>query len=597
MGKRLGLIIGINSYQDATFRSLQYAEMDARALAQWLVNAKGGNWSPADVQFVQGAYATRELLESLITQICAGLAGADDQALVYFAGHGFLDERTGDSYLALAHSRYLQPETALHVPSLLEKALGRSHARQVIVVFDYVQTGRLWKQRRTTLYDSTPLIGPSVLQGLQRMPNRLVLCSCRGNEQASEAGDKSLGVFAYRTIVGLCGPARDPATGQITLQRLHTYLSTSLGTQQRPQLFGQATEAVVLVGDLPAPRTSDQLLPPSGGSPVTSPSANMPRAASMQPNTTGTLLTQQPQMMTAVADPQMSPTTSGQLALPQVEQQIAMFLRQARHLMQMQNPAEALKYIEQALQINPMNADAYMLKAQLFGNTGRIQEALQFIEQALQLNPNNALAWSVRGVLLSNVEQYQLALQSIERSLELDPNNLETHAIKTHIMDHMAMLQSLTQSSKHQRAAVQQNSAAGSFIIGLGVQALGLIIGGIGAALPVMRPTLPILLALLLQSAGLALLCVNAARGAYLHGFLRVLLTLFFSIVTAAALGGLYKFGLNHFYAMAQANPAVLIPILYGGLWLAAAAVVPLVLSIGAFIASVIARMMGKRRA
>ncbi len=92
MGRRLGIIIGDNSYQDPAFRPLQYAENDTRALAQWLVNTKGGNWAPSDVQHVQGAYATRELVESLITQTCLHVAGPSDLVFVYFAGHAFLDE-------------------------------------------------------------------------------------------------------------------------------------------------------------------------------------------------------------------------------------------------------------------------------------------------------------------------------------------------------------------------------------------------------------------------------------------------------------------------------------------------------------------------
>lgn len=62
MSRRLGLIIGVNNYSDTTFQPLQFAENDARALAQWLVNAKGGAWSPGDVQLVQGTHATKELI-------------------------------------------------------------------------------------------------------------------------------------------------------------------------------------------------------------------------------------------------------------------------------------------------------------------------------------------------------------------------------------------------------------------------------------------------------------------------------------------------------------------------------------------------------
>lgn len=602
MGRRLGLIIGINSYQDAAFQPLQYAETDARALAQWLVNAKGGNWSPSDVQHVQGVYATRELVETLIIQTCVNVSEPGDLVLIYFAGHGFLDERTGDGYLALANTRYTSPVTGIHLPSLMEKALGRSRASQVIFLLDYFQTGRLWSQRRATPYDSTPLLGPAVLRGLQQTPNRMVFCSCRGNEQAPEMGEKNLGVFAYRMVVGLCGSAIDPATQQITMQRMHAYLSRSLDEQQRPQLFGQANQPVTLVGAMPAFTSPSQSQQASGlfaaqqGAPIFPASpGNGPRMEA-QPAATGTLLAQFPNIFADPASSQLSPTTSGQLALQAAEDQSAMLLRQARHLIQMQNPGEAFKSIEQALQINPMNSEALMMKAQLLGSAGRSQEALATIEQAIQLNPHDALAWSVRGVLLSNMEQYQAALQAIERSLELDPNNVETHAIKTRIMDHMAMLHSIQQDRRQRGADAERRGGPRSFILAIAIIILGLIIGGAGAVLPVVRPTLPTWLALGLQSVGLALLCVNAVRGSYLYGFTRVLLTFLFSALIAAMLGGLYKFGLGHFYRMAQANPPILVPILFSGAWFAVAAAVPLALAIVAFIAGLISRIVRRHR-
>jgi tetratricopeptide (TPR) repeat protein len=601
MGRRLGLIIGINSYEDVAFRPLQYAETDSRALAQWLVNAQGGNWSPSDVQHVQGTYATRELVETLIAQTCVTVAEPGDLVLIYFAGHGFLDERTGDGYLALANTRYTSPVTGIHLPSLMEKALGRTRASEVIFLLDYFQSGRLWSQRRATAYDSTPLLGPAILRGLQQIPNRMVFCSCRGNELAREAGEKNLGVFAYRTIVGLCGPASDPATGQITMQRLYAYLSNALGEQQRPQLFGQATQSIVLVGATPSPpspsyqasgpfsaQPNAPIFPASQGSGL--------RMSAVQPNATGTLLAQAPDIFAPAAAPQLSPTTSGQIAIQAAEDQSAMLLRQARHLIQMQNPGEAFKYIEQALQINPMNSEALLVKAQLLGAVDRSQEALAAVEQAIQLNPHNALAWSVRGVLLSNMEQYQAALQAIDRSLELDPNNIETHAIKTRIMDHIAMLHSIQQDRRQRGAGAERRGGPRSFAIAVAITILGLIIGGAGAALPVIRPTLPIWLALGLQSVGLALLCVNAVRGSFLYGFTRVLLAFVFSALIAAMLGGLYKFGLGHFYRMAQANPPILVPILFSASWFAVASALPLALAIVAFIPGVITRIVGRRR-
>src|SRR5712691_8488276 len=141
MGRRLGLIVGVNSYQDTAFRPLQYAETDARAIAQWLVNTQGGNWSPSDVQLVQGAYATSELVETLITQLCVNVAGPGDLVFVYFAGHAFLDGVNGEGYLALANTRFQQPNTGIHLPTLTQKSMGRSRAAHVVFMLDCFQTG------------------------------------------------------------------------------------------------------------------------------------------------------------------------------------------------------------------------------------------------------------------------------------------------------------------------------------------------------------------------------------------------------------------------------------------------------------------------
>ncbi len=596
MGRCLGLVIGVNSYQDSAFQPLQYAETDARAIAQWLVNTQGGKWAPSDVQLVQGAYASRELIESLITQLCVNIAEPGDLVFVYFAGHTFLDEVNGEGYLALSNTRYHQPATGINLPTLTRQSMGRSQASQVVFIFDCFQTGQSWSKRRMSPYDFRPLIGPTVLNALQQTSDRLIVCSCRGNEFTPEAKEKNLGAFAYRMIVGLCGPASDPASKQVTLQRLDKFLSNSLDEQHRPQLFGQEQTPVVLVGDMAAaPLTAQQNGQPAQ-SPATSPSGVPPSPAGQTTNT-GVLTGQA--LQSAIATAQMSPTTSGQLKLSPEDQQCALLLRQARQLIQLQNPVEAFECVEQALQIAPNNVQALILKGQLLGTAGRFQEALKAVEQVLKIDTNNALAWSMRAALLSNTGNYQMALQAIELSLELDPNNPETYSIKTSIMGQLAAMQSHSNSKKIRAHTPPGRSGAASFFSGLGVQIIGLALGIAGAGLPILRPGLPFILALALQSLGLAILCINAVRGSFLYGFSRFFLTLFTSGIIAATLaagvilGGVNKIGTGRVYTLILHKPVLLVPLLFLAIWLAAAAAVPLLLGFFSFIAGLI---VGVRR-
>jgi hypothetical protein len=57
MRRRLGIVIGVNHYQDAIFRRLQFAETDARAIALWLMIPRGGLRVPSDVELLLGAMA------------------------------------------------------------------------------------------------------------------------------------------------------------------------------------------------------------------------------------------------------------------------------------------------------------------------------------------------------------------------------------------------------------------------------------------------------------------------------------------------------------------------------------------------------------
>ncbi|QBD78087.1 tetratricopeptide repeat protein [Ktedonosporobacter rubrisoli] len=600
MSRRLGLIIGVNQYQDPAFQTLQFAENDARALAQWLVNEKGGKWAPADMQLVQGATVTRTLVESLITQMCLHQAEPGDLIFIYFAGHAFINEQNGEGYLAFSNTRYQDPATALHLFSFVQQVLARSRAGEIMVFLDCFQTGPAWQARRTSPYDASPLLGPATFNLLQQCSNRLFLCTCRGNGYAPEQSEQSLGSFIYRSIVGLCGPASDPATGTIGLVGLYKYLSGSLDEQHRPQIFGQETMMLPLVGTLPEAPALQQMSPHSNSAPLppsgllrTPQTASAPLPGNMQPAAASPSMG--PMRQAPAATAQLSPSNPApQSAVAtlseQQKQQIDLMQNQVLQLLQAQNYAEAYNGVEQILQLVPQDSFTLMLKAQILRAAGRLPEALSIIEQLTHLEPENPLIWSMRAVILSNLGQYEAALADIERSLELNPGNPETFSIKTNIMARMA---EATSQAGQQPMFQKKQGGPLSFFIGLLIQAAGLILGLIGTALPIFIPQLPLPAAFAAIGLGTALLCVNAARGAYLYGFTRLLLTLVFCLLPAGILGGLYKLAYASIIARINANPTLLTPILLLAGWLGLVALLPLLLAIGGLIVGAI---RGKRQ-
>ncbi|HEY7417533.1 MAG TPA: tetratricopeptide repeat protein [Ktedonobacteraceae bacterium] len=582
MARRLGLVIGANQYQDPTFCPLQSAEGDAQAVAQWLVNTKGGQWAPGNVQHVKGAYATRELVGSLITQLSLQVAEPGDLIFIYFAGHAFVDESSGAGFLALPNTQYRNPATGIHVASLLQNTLLRSRAAHAVLVLDCFQIGKAWNAQRTSPYDSRPLLGPQLYAALQNTSDRLILCSCRGNEFAPEQTQHNLGLFVYQLIVGLSGPVIDPATGIITLQQTYNYLLSTTDEQQRPQLFGQEQSPTVLVGDLSADADMPFSKAEMEGRPTQSP---MPSGAA------------QPAANVPFAAATMQRTATGKLQLnAQMKQRYNQLMNQAQQLLQAQRFPDAFAAVEQALQIVPNDVPALVLKVQILGAGGRSQDAFATIEQLMRADQNNAKIWSVYAQLLSSGGQMQQALEAIERSLALDPQNPEAYAIKNEIMGQLAMIQSNsgTLSSRLSPLNKQpQQVTFTTYALVFILQALGLLVGTAGILLLELQHLITNVPGPLLIALGLLLLGFNAWRATYRYG-----LTAFIPIVVAhlllgTILGAIYKFGLNRVNAFLKLHPTFFMPIPFIGGWLAAATVISVIVVIVGLIARSVAAKKG----
>ena len=302
--------------------------------------------------------------------------------------------------------------------------------------------------------------------------------------------------------------------------------------------------------------------------------------------------------------PSQSPSASGigRATLETVEQnrrqQCLQMLDQAKQLVLQQNFQQAYQLTETVLQMNPTIPEALVLKGQILGAIGQFPEALSTVQQLVQVAPENALGWSMAAALLANTGQLSEALSAVDRSLSLDPSNSETISIKAMIREKLAEVQ--VDSGKRSRLVAPEKEprdSAQSFMIGVGIQLLGLILGLAGAFLLLIKPDLPNFVGLLLESMGLAILAVSAWRGSYLYGWKRFVQTLFFSIMTLGIAGALYEVKAYDFVMRHVSNPfALMVPLVFLVLWLAAAAILPLPLSLVGWIVGAIVRARNGRK-
>ena len=248
MTPRYAIIVGVDNYNDTThFIPLPFAQADAQALYELLIDPERGGWRPGDVVYLAGEAATRDEIESQLRELCLVRARQDDLVLIYFAGHALLDPATQDGYLALRATHAERPATGLHVPTLVDHYLYDLKAGNILTLMDIAHAGLEWRRHKNPA-DAALLFGQSLLD-LPRTMGRVILTSQRQGEVSKEQLEQGHGVFMTHLLDALEGAAANPGTGRITLGTLYDYFDEHMSRDQPqyPQKFGFEYGSMVLI--------------------------------------------------------------------------------------------------------------------------------------------------------------------------------------------------------------------------------------------------------------------------------------------------------------------------------------------------------------
>lgn len=85
------------------------------------------------------------------------------------------------------------------------------------------------------------------------------------------------------------------------------------------------------------------------------------------------------------------------------------------------DPEDALKDFERAIEIDPNRAGGYLGKANALNILGRYEEAIDFYNRAIAIDPKLANAYVNRAIAYSHLGRYKEAISDYEKGLELDP--------------------------------------------------------------------------------------------------------------------------------------------------------------------------------
>jgi regulator of sirC expression with transglutaminase-like and TPR domain len=102
---------------------------------------------------------------------------------------------------------------------------------------------------------------------------------------------------------------------------------------------------------------------------------------------------------------------------------------------QLRECREALADVQEALRLDPRDADAHFLQGVFFEQMGWLKEAFSSYEQAVRLDGNNSDALYGRGKIRVALREYPGALQDFSRAIELDDEDPERYLRRAFLLD------------------------------------------------------------------------------------------------------------------------------------------------------------------
>ena len=222
------LAIGAAKFQQAQF-DLTYAAKDARDVAAAL-RKHGGRFSRVQATVLADEEVTRERVLAFRKELEA--SSVDDEVVIFYAGHGLLDEKL-DYWLATADTSFEAPAARALAYEQLEGLLEGIPALKKLLLVDACHAGELdrdetkvasaeagsgsgsgpglVKSRGFQSVRKTPVLGlrssfelmQALFADVRRGSGASVISAASGTELAYEAADWHNGVFTYALLAAL----------------------------------------------------------------------------------------------------------------------------------------------------------------------------------------------------------------------------------------------------------------------------------------------------------------------------------------------------------------------------------------------------------
>jgi len=437
-GKTFALVIGISEYPpESPLGSLQYADADARAFADFLQKPKGGAIPKDQIRLLLNREGTRDRIDSAMSTFVESAADKQNTLIVFVAAHGdyLVSEKDPDTgqiierepYIVTADSNGQDVKTSGFPMAEFRNLIAEQtlRFRRVIVYLDVCHAGYV---RDVAASKDLETAVKRVFVAGQGELGVMLASDARGFAYEAEQFGRH-GAFTYYVLDGLNGGAARKTDPAISFADLFRYVLNGVGeltnNAQTPDRFATDLQMAVL---------DDVTREPGISLPKATP---LPEAATRRRRGTSALPpgTSAP-APTAVPDrDRRDQTEELRIALEENGQQILVqYLRGEQA-----QPTRAAfdlcaRDFEDALRLAPLStfdeSRMWFCKGRslIFEKTeSGYQQAAQLLERAIRLDPTRAYAYNALGIAyLEQVGQhpdyYARAVDAFRDAIRFAPN-------------------------------------------------------------------------------------------------------------------------------------------------------------------------------
>ena len=226
IGKRYGLFIATNEYQDPKWTALKNPVYDARELRKELEDNYG-----FDIKLLENP--TRREIISILNEYSKKQFNKNDQLVLLFAGHGYYDANGNEGYLVTKDSRYVDMDYESSYISFtsLVRSIKNFKAEHMLLLADACHAGAICENSLTRggegLYDKLSH-GRRVQNHLEN-PNRIIITSGRKDQKVYDGVEGKNSPFMASVLQAL--RSSEAKSGALSYHQLMEYIKQMQKTQ------------------------------------------------------------------------------------------------------------------------------------------------------------------------------------------------------------------------------------------------------------------------------------------------------------------------------------------------------------------------------